>query len=62
MTAGNTLSCHWCGVSLANANQIVFLNGNLPVCGLCLLRAGGQKLESTPDIPTYFCICGDSTK
>ncbi|MFZ2937618.1 MAG: hypothetical protein WA066_02815 [Candidatus Omnitrophota bacterium] len=36
---GTTLSCCWCGVSLANAWQVTYLNGNLPCCDLCLLRA-----------------------
>lgn len=34
-----TLCCHWCGVSLANASSITYLNGNLPVCDLCLLKS-----------------------
>lgn len=37
--SNNTLCCHWCGVSLAGASQVTYLNGNLPVCGLCLLKA-----------------------
>lgn len=41
--SNQTLCCHWCGISLANATQVVYLNGNLPICGLCLLKASSQK-------------------
>ena len=36
-TNNNTLRCHWCGISLGNASKITYLNGNLPVCDLCVL-------------------------
>lgn len=35
----NTLCCHWCGVNLSMAAKVTILNGNLPVCDLCLMRA-----------------------
>lgn len=38
-TVNNTTCCHWCGVSLAFATKITYLNGNLPVCDLCLMKA-----------------------
>ena len=38
-TSNTTLCCHWCGVSLAGASKIIFLNGNLPCCDLCLKKA-----------------------
>ena len=45
-TMNSTLSCHWCGVSLAGAAKITYLNGNLPVCDLCLMKAkSGAKRQ-----------------
>ncbi len=37
-TTGGTLACHWCGVSLDRAARVTYLNGNLPVCDLCLTK------------------------
>lgn len=42
-TTGNTRSCHWCGVDLSSADRVTLMNGNLPVCDLCLLKAKGEK-------------------
>ena len=42
-TAASTLCCAWCGKSLGNATQVTYLNGNQPVCDLCLLRAGAKR-------------------
>ena len=39
MYNNNTLCCHWCGVDLSMASQVTYLNGNLPVCQLCLIKA-----------------------
>lgn len=33
-----TLCCHWCGIPLGNATNITCLNGNLPICDLCLMK------------------------
>jgi hypothetical protein len=30
------LCCHWCKIPLGNATQVTYLNGNLPICDLCL--------------------------
>ena len=43
MYTNSTLSCHWCGVSLSGASQVTYLNGNLPCCGLCIMKAGGHN-------------------
>ena len=43
----NTLCCHWCGTDLSMASQITYLNGNLPVCQLCLIKA--KRREKTSD-------------
>lgn len=43
MNTSGTLCCHWCGIDLSMASCIVYLNGNLPVCDLCLTRAKSQK-------------------
>ena len=51
MLTNSTLCCHWCGVSLGNASQVTYLNGNLPVCGLCLIKAQSAK-------PIKPCWCG----
>lgn len=37
MTTNNKLYCSRCGVSLANATAIQYLNGSQPVCDLCLI-------------------------
>ena len=34
----NTLCCHWCKIPLGNASQVTYLNGNLPICDLCLSK------------------------
>jgi phage FluMu protein Com len=39
----NTLQCHWCGISLSNASSVTYLNGNLPVCDLCLIKANKRR-------------------
>jgi hypothetical protein len=43
VTAASTLCCAWCGKSMDNATQVTYLNGNQPVCDLCLLRAGAKR-------------------
>lgn len=53
MITGTTLFCHWCGISLANATCITYLNGNLPVCDLCLMKAKNVQRK-----PTEYCWCG----
>jgi len=35
-TASNTLCCAWCKKDLSMATQVMYLNGNQPVCDLCL--------------------------
>jgi len=37
-TSSSALCCAWCGKSLGNASQVTYLNGNQPVCDLCLSR------------------------
>jgi len=54
-TTNSSLCCHWCGISLGNATTVTYLNGNLPVCDLCLLKANTkdkQVIESSP--VTFF--------
>ncbi len=31
--------CKWCGVDLTMATEVQYLNGNMPVCDLCLMKA-----------------------
>jgi hypothetical protein len=50
-TSDNTLCCHWCGTDLSMASQITYLNGNLPVCQLCLMKA--QMIQE----PVKRCWC-----
>ena len=38
-TSGNALFCTWCGKDLSMASVVTYLNGNQPVCDLCLLKA-----------------------
>jgi len=52
MYNNNTLCCHWCGVDLSMASQVTYLNGNLPVCQLCLIKANNCK-------PLTRCWCGE---
>jgi hypothetical protein len=51
MLTNSSLCCHWCGVLLGNASRVTYLNGNLPVCDLCLIKAGNVK-------PAELCWCG----
>jgi len=37
-TSGGTLCCAWCRKDLSSATTVKYLNGNQPVCDLCLLR------------------------
>lgn len=37
-TSNSTLCCHWCKIPLGNASQVTYLNGNLPICDLCLSK------------------------
>jgi len=37
-TSHSTLCCHWCKIPLGNATQVTYLNGNLPICDLCLSK------------------------
>lgn len=34
------ITCDWCGVSLDGATSDTYLNGNKPVCDLCLWKMG----------------------
>jgi len=38
-SSGRILHCAWCGKDLSNASCVTYLNGNQPICGLCLTRA-----------------------
>ena len=35
----NIRNCAWCGKDLSLASNVTYLNGNQPVCDLCLLMA-----------------------
>lgn len=45
-TSHSTLCCHWCKIPLGNASQVTYLNGNLPICDLCLGTAQAQILSA----------------
>ena len=53
-TGGSTLCCAWCGKYLGNATRVTYLNGNQPVCDLCLNKAqpSSNKLTYT-DYSTF---------
>lgn len=34
-----SIFCAWCGKDLSAASAVTYLNGNQPVCDLCLLKA-----------------------
>ena len=38
-TSASTVQCHWCGIPLGSATVVTYLNGNLPICDLCLMRS-----------------------
>jgi hypothetical protein len=38
-TSAGTLRCKWCGKDLSGASSVTYLNGNQPVCDLCLMKA-----------------------
>ena len=44
-TSSENLRCAWCGKDLSGASNIVFLNGNQPVCDLCLMRAENSPIR-----------------
>jgi len=37
-TSNKAINCSWCGVNLSNAATVKYLNGNLPICDLCLMK------------------------
>ena len=45
-TSNSTLCCHWCGAPLWFASSITYLNGSLPVCDLCLMKAKTKEYSS----------------
>lgn len=49
-TSNSTLCCHWCMIPLGNASLVTYLNGNLPICDLCLLKHGYKKNDYNPQI------------
>lgn len=54
--SNSSLCCHWCGISLGNATKVTYLNGNLPVCDLCLIKANTKDkkvIESPFTLPEY---------
>ena len=59
---GSTIQCHWCGVSLANATNITYLNGNLPVCDLCLMKAKSTPVHLVPSVWTDIGMESDDIK
>lgn len=54
--SNSTLCCYWCGIPLGQATRVTYLNGNLPVCDLCLMRANTVNNEKGYFIkaPTYI--------
>ena len=48
-TSGSTLCCHWCKVPLGNATKVNYLNGNMPVCDLCVMRVHGPAIPPFHD-------------
>ena len=46
------LCCHWCKIPLGNATQVTYLNGNLPICDLCLSRQVTPKFEDATKFST----------
>jgi hypothetical protein len=54
MITNNTLCCHWCKVHLETASQVKYLNGNLPVCDLCLFRMNTNILDNIKDLEPEF--------
>jgi len=50
-TLSSTLCCHWCKIPLGNALQVTYLNGNLPICDLCLAKQVTPKFEDV----TKYC-------
>ena len=41
----STLCCHWCKIPLGNASQVTYLNGNLPICDLCLSASASAEKD-----------------
>lgn len=41
----STLCCHWCGVYLGTAAVVTYLNGNLPICDLCLMKVKPEAIN-----------------
>jgi len=58
----NTLCCHWCGVDLSMASQVTYLNGNLPVCQLCLIKANAVRKEDSSIVSGYWDYSKERTK
>lgn len=50
--SNSTLCCHWCKIPLGNASRVTYLNGNLPVCDLCLMR-GHDEQKPIIEYPVY---------
>jgi len=48
-TDNNTICCAWCGQDLSHATQVRYLNGNLPVCDLCLFRKSAAISTGEPN-------------
>ena len=44
-TNKSNIKCRWCGVDLAGAMKVVYLNGNFPVCDLCLIKARNKTKD-----------------
>lgn len=50
-TSGSTVCCAWCGKHLGGATRVTYLNGNQPVCDLCL---GRNPKKETACHPTFW--------
>lgn len=35
--------CNWCAAPLDGADEVVFLNGSLPICDFCLITGRREK-------------------
>lgn len=54
VVSDTTLSCAWCGKHLGNATKVTYLNGNQPVCDLCLMKTENDISQYESDSILYF--------
>jgi hypothetical protein len=46
--SNSSLCCHWCKIPLGKVSNVIYLNGNLPVCDLCLLKEDSYLSKKIP--------------